>query len=134
MSAAAEALTLQERIGYTEGIVSALHVLGHAHRLCGEIDAARDHHRRALALASRIGHAAAMCEAVEDLARDEAVDRPDLAARLLQGAREERSRRGLPLRPRDAAELADLERALRPTSTDTASDCSFHDLVVEMSP
>ena len=62
-------------------------------------------------------------------------ERGDLVmGRLLQGAREERSRRGLPLRPRDAAELADLERALRPTSADTASDCSFHDLVVEMSP
>ena len=32
ISAASEALALQERIGYTEGIVSALHVLGHAHR------------------------------------------------------------------------------------------------------
>ena len=50
-----------------------------------------------------------MCEAVEDLARDEAVDRPDLAAMLLQAARTERARRGLPLRQRDAQELAVLE-------------------------
>ena len=90
VSAASEALALQELIGYTEGIVSALHVLGQAHRLRGDLDAARDHHRRALALASRIGHAAAMCEAIEDLARDEAVDRPDLAATLLHAARAER--------------------------------------------
>ena len=55
-----------------------------------------------------------MCEAVEDLARDEAVDRPDLAATLLQAARTERGRRGLPLRQRDAQELADLERHASP--------------------
>ena len=42
VAAATEALDLQERIGYTEGIVSALHVLGQAQRLGGDIDAARD--------------------------------------------------------------------------------------------
>ena len=75
-SPAAEALELQERIGYTEGIVSALHVLGQAHRLAGDVDAAADLHRQALRLASRIGHAAAVCEAMEDFARAEAVRRP----------------------------------------------------------
>ncbi|HEX4980744.1 MAG TPA: BTAD domain-containing putative transcriptional regulator [Ilumatobacteraceae bacterium] len=133
VSAASEALALQELIGYTEGVVSALHVLGHAYRLRGDIDAARDHHRRALALASRIGHAAAMCEAVEDLARDEAVERPDVAAMLLQAARAERTRRSLPLRQRDARELADLERTLNPPSGATSVGRSFNDLVVEMS-
>ena len=39
LSAAGEALVLQETIGYTEGTISALHVLGHAHRLAGDIDA-----------------------------------------------------------------------------------------------
>ena len=133
VSAASEALGLQELIGYTEGIVSALHVLGQAHRLRGDLDAARDHHRRALVLASRIGHAAAMCEAIEDLARDEAVDRPDRAAMLLQAARAERTRRSLPLRQRDAQELADLERTLNAPSGAASADRSFHDLVVEMS-
>ena len=77
VSAASEALDLQERIGYTEGIVSALHVLGHGPPpVAATSTRPGEHHRRALGLASRIGHAAAMCEAVEDLARDEVADRP----------------------------------------------------------
>ena len=52
VSAASEALGLQERIGYTEGIVSALHVLGHAHRASGDTHAARQHHRRLAAIGS----------------------------------------------------------------------------------
>ena len=99
MSAASEALALQERIGYTEGIVSALHVLGHAHRASGDTHAARQHHRRALGLAARIGHAAAMCEAVEDLAGDETHGAPGRGSRHCCGRpRAERARRELPLR------------------------------------
>jgi hypothetical protein len=132
VSAASEALALQELIGYTEGIVSALHVLGQASRLHGDLDEARVHHRRALTLASRIGHAAAMCEAVEDLARDEAVDRPDLTAIMLQAARTERARRGLPLRQRDAEELAVLERTVTDENAAAPMNASFNDLVSEM--
>ena len=112
LAAAAEALELQERIGYTEGTVSALHVLGRSARLAGDLEGAADHHRRALTLAMRIGHAAATCEALEDLARIEADRRPDLARRLLRAARAERDRCGLPPRQRDAEELALLERAV----------------------
>jgi predicted ATPase/DNA-binding SARP family transcriptional activator len=132
MSAASEALDLQERISYTEGIVSALHVLGHAHRLSGDSDAARRHHRRALGLASRIGHAAAMCEAVEDLARDEATARPDVAAMLLRAARKERTGRGLPLRQRDAEELAALEKSLGRPAERTPTAREFSELILEM--
>jgi tetratricopeptide (TPR) repeat protein len=130
-AAAAEALELQESIGYTEGMVSAFHVLGQAHRVAGDVDGARGHHRRALALAVRIGHAAAMCEAVEDLARDESALHPDLANRLLRAARAERERRGLPLRQRDAADLARLEDALggRPQEPD---ERAFADVVAEL--
>lgn len=131
-SAGSEALDLQERISYTEGIVSALHVLGHAHRITGELDVARKHHRRALGLACRIGHAAAMCEAVEDLARDEATTRPDLAAMLLRVARQERSRLGLPLRQRDARELAALAHSVSRCAEPAAGDRTFSDLVAEM--
>ena len=92
VSAASEALALQELIGYTEGIVSALHVLGQASRLHGDLDEARVHHRRALTLASRIGHAR-RCARPSRTWRDEAVDRPDLAAILLQAARTERPAR-----------------------------------------
>jgi tetratricopeptide (TPR) repeat protein len=132
VSAASEALDMQVRIGYTEGIVSALHVLGHAHRISGDIDLARHHHQRALGLASRIGHAAAVCEAVEDLARDEATRRPDLAATLLRAARIERTRRGLPPRQRDAEELAALEQTLTVSGQHGPDDREFSDLVAEM--
>jgi hypothetical protein len=132
VSGVSEALALQELIGYTEGIVSALHVLGHAHRLRDDLHAARDHHRRALVLASQIGHAAAMCEAIEELARDEAVDRrispPCCCTRREPSAPVGGSR----CARRDAQQLADLERTLHPPSGATSVDRSFNDLVVEM--
>jgi hypothetical protein len=109
-----------------------LHVLGHAHRIAGEIDAARRHHRRALGLASRIGHAAATCEAVEDLARDEATTRPGLAAMLLRVAQRERVRVGLPLRQRDAQELAALEQSVSRHAEPGVEDGTFSDVVAEM--
>jgi predicted ATPase/DNA-binding SARP family transcriptional activator len=129
--AATEALELQERIGYTEGTVSALHVLGHAHRAAGNVDVARDLHRRGLTLASRIGHAAAMCEAMEDLARAEADENPEVARTLLHAARIERDARNLPLRERDAEELDDLETSLSSARGD-AQDRSFTSLVAEL--
>jgi predicted ATPase len=112
VSAASEALEHQERIGYTEGAVAALHVLGGALRLGGALDEAKDAHRQALALAARIGHAAAMCEAMEELARLAASSDPDLARELLAAARRERSIRDLPSRPRDAEILDALEADL----------------------
>ena len=74
-----------------------------------------------------------MCEAVEDLARDEVADRPEVAATLLRAARAERDRRGLPLRQRDAQELADLERTLAAAGSQlTLRDRPFNDLVAEL--
>ena len=131
LEAAAEALELQERIGYTEGTVSALHVLGHAHRAAGNTEDARKCHRRGLTLASRIGHAAAMCEAMEDLARAEADRSPEYATALLHAARLERLDRNLPLRERDAEELSELE-ALLTGSGIRAQDRSFASLVGEL--
>ncbi|HEX7168070.1 MAG TPA: BTAD domain-containing putative transcriptional regulator [Acidimicrobiales bacterium] len=132
VAAATEALGLQEQIGYTEGSVSALHVLGHAHRLAGDLEAARGLHRRAVSLASTIGHAAAMCEALEDLARVEAAEQPALARRLLRAARAERQSRSLPLRERDAEELAALEDALPTTGDDPTADLPFASLVADL--
>jgi predicted ATPase/DNA-binding SARP family transcriptional activator len=132
VSGAAEALDLQEQIGYTEGTVSALHVLGQAHRLAGDVDEARALHRRALALASRIGHAAAMCEAMEDLARAEAPEQPGFACALLRAARAEREARGVPLRQRDAEDLLALERALPSTEDAAGQDHTFTSLVEEL--
>jgi predicted ATPase len=132
VAAAREALGLQETIGYTEGIVFALHVLGQATRVAGDLDGARHHHQRALALASRIGHAAAMCEAVEDLARTESTVRPEVAIRLLRSARQERERRALPLRERDADELARLEDTLDERAATVEEAPSFATLVSDL--
>ena len=129
VAAANEALGHQERIGYAEGTVAALHVLGGAHGSAGNLDLARDAHRRALALAARIGHAAAMCEAVEDLARIEADVDPARAQELLSSARSERSARQLPPRPRDAEVLDRLEVDL---GADTLSSRPFSLLVAEL--
>jgi predicted ATPase len=132
IAAAVEALDLQELIGYTEGTVSALHVLGQAQQLGGNTEGARVLHRRALALASRIGHAAALCEAVEDLARTEADEQPTLAATLLRAARAEREARSIPLRQRDAEDLVALEKTLPATDTIRTDDRPFTLLVAEL--
>lgn len=132
VTAAGEALDLQEQIGYTEGTVSALHVLGQAQQRVGRTNDARASHRRALALASRIGHAAAMCEALEDLARTEAREQPTLAATLLRVARAERDARGIPLRQRDAEDLVALEKTLPTTNTTRADDRPFTLLIEEL--
>jgi predicted ATPase/DNA-binding SARP family transcriptional activator len=132
VDAATEALELQERVGYKEGVVSALHVLGHAHRSAGNLDVARDLHQRGLTLASRIGHAAAMCEAIEDLARTRSEDDPELARALLHAARAERHARNLPLRQRDAEELVDLERSLASDGCAGDHDRPFSSLVAEL--
>ncbi len=132
ITAATEALEHQERIGYTEGTVAALHVLGGAHRAGGQLDDARQAHRRALALAARIGHAAAMCEAVEDLARLDAATDPALARTLLAAARSERVSRRLPTRPRDAEILDHLETDLG--SITSPSPQPFAALVARLTP
>jgi predicted ATPase/DNA-binding SARP family transcriptional activator len=132
LSAANEALALQEAIGYTEGTVSALHVLGQSHRLAGDAVAARDVHLRALRLATRIGHAAATCEAVEDLARVDADEDPAVARVLLGAARHEREARKLPLRRRDAEELDRLEAVLASRQAGPLAGRPLSDLVAEL--
>ena len=132
IAAATEALALQEQIGYTEGMVSALHILGRAHRLAGDNGSARTVHLRALQLSSQIGHVAAMCEAVEDLAHVEAPDHPDVAQTLLGAARDEREARDLPLRQRDADELRAFEGQLAHTTPARMPSRSFSDVVAEM--
>jgi hypothetical protein len=132
-TAATEALGMQEQIGYTEGVASALHVLGQAHRLAGELRTAKDLHRQALRLASRIGHAAAMCEAMEDLARTETAENPAVARLLFRAARTEREARGLPLRQRDAEELTQLEATLASAAAEPLADRPFASLIAELS-
>jgi predicted ATPase len=132
ISAGSEALALQEQIGYSEGAVSALHVLGQSYRLAGDLGEARRLHQRALGQAFRIGHAAAVCEAVEDLARTDADERPAFALMLFRAASAERRARALPLRRRDADELARLEAALATACRDVMTDRPFPDVVAAL--
>ena len=109
--AAAECLALHEAVGYTEGIVSALHVLARSVARAGDAREARLLHLRALSLATRIGHAAAMCEALEGLAMLAAADHDvDEALTLLDAAQREREARGLPLRAPDRRAVDELRR------------------------
>ncbi len=108
------ALAAQESIGYTEGTIAALHLLGEARTLAGHLPAANDHHLRALSLADRIGHAAAVCEALEQLARVRACAGDDIEAiRLLTIAARDRDRLRLPARASEAATLQDLRKTLQ---------------------
>jgi predicted ATPase/DNA-binding SARP family transcriptional activator len=97
---AAEAVAVQQQIGYTEGVIAALHLSGQSALAAGDIGGARAHHEQALRLAVAIDHAAAMCEALEGLADVEAAERhADRAAELLALAETHRQRRSLPRRP-----------------------------------
>jgi hypothetical protein len=106
---ATEAVAVQERIGYTEGVIAALHLWGQATLAADDLPAARAHHERALGLALAIGHAAAMCEAIEGLACV-AVRQFDTAraAGMLALADTHRDLRSLPRRHDDAAWIQDL--------------------------
>ena len=110
---ATEAVAVQEQIGYTEGVIAALHLLGQSSLAAADLAAARLHHERALGLALAIGHAAAMCEALEGLACVAAAQ-PDhgRAAALLVLADTHRALRSLPRRHDDAAEIEALRGQL----------------------
>jgi predicted ATPase/DNA-binding SARP family transcriptional activator len=115
---ATEAVAVQERIGYTEGVIAALHLLGQSSLAADDLAAARVHHERALRLALAIGHAAAMCEALEGLACV-AAKQSDTgrAAALLALADTHRDRRSLPRRHDDAAWVEALRGQLGQSAT-----------------
>jgi len=96
---AIESVEVQEQIGYTEGLIASLHLLGQATLARGDIHMAEGHHRRALSLAVTIGHAAAICEALEGLAQVSAASGEEgRAASLLDLAEHHRDIRSLPRR------------------------------------
>ena len=130
VSGASEAVAVQERIGYTEGVIAALHLRGLASLAADDLPAARAHHERALGLALAIGHAAAMCEAIEGLACVAAKQsQAAKAAELLALADTHRARRSLPRRHDDAEcisrlyiELGDKARASAGPTTQSLED------------
>ncbi|MEO8267260.1 MAG: BTAD domain-containing putative transcriptional regulator [Ilumatobacteraceae bacterium] len=126
---AAEAVSVQERIGYTEGVVAALHLLGRATLAAEGADSAATHHVRALRLALTIGHAAAMCEALEDLAQASATFDPDDARSLLNIAEHHRLKRSLPRRSDDDAWANALRLQLGAIDQRDQLDASLEDAV-----
>jgi predicted ATPase/DNA-binding SARP family transcriptional activator len=129
-SSAAEAVDVQERIGYTEGVIASLHLLGRAALASGAAAGAESQHIRALRLALAIGHAAAMCEALEDLAQVAAIAGDQTrAASLLQLAEQHRGARSLPRRHDEEAWAETLRREIRATTAHRAPDGPLDDAV-----
>lgn len=96
---ATDSLDAAESIGYLEGMLAALHLLGLASLAAGLPHESRTHHLRALRLAVSIGHAAATCEAVEGLAHVALADgRTDDATELAAAVDRRRRELGLPRR------------------------------------
>lgn len=99
-----ESLAAHESIGYSEGMLSSLHLLGRADLAKGAAKEAREHHLRALGIAVRIGHTAGTIEALDGLtAVAVALDDRQLASRLAQVVEVERSARRLPRRAHEHA-------------------------------
>ncbi|HVM52254.1 MAG TPA: BTAD domain-containing putative transcriptional regulator [Acidimicrobiales bacterium] len=123
IQAATESLALQESIGYAEGTVSALHLLARLRFDADEDECARELVLRGLRLAWKMQHAAAICEALEDLAQIEhRQDAPARALELLATARAERRRRGLPLRVGDRPAVDKLVGQLDPALASEVGD------------
>jgi predicted ATPase/DNA-binding SARP family transcriptional activator len=112
--AAHQCLAEAESLGYREGMVAGLQVLGRVRHQSGDPEAAKAHWLRALDLAWSIGHTGAICEVLESLARL-AVGGGDAdhAAVLLLHAARLRQRRGLPVRPSDAEAVRALTHDVR---------------------
>jgi hypothetical protein len=117
-----ESLAAHETIGYSEGMLSSLHLLGRAALDAGAPNDARGYHLRALGIAVGIGHTAGTIEALDGLTAV-AVTLGDkrLASRLARVVEAERSARGLPRRADEAAMfdvlLAEATTPARTTGT-----------------
>lgn len=124
-----ESLAAHESIGYFEGVLSSLHLLGRADLANGASKEAREHHLRALGIAVRIGHAAGTIEALDGLTEVAvALDDLQLASRLAQVVEFERSARRLPRRADERATFNTLlaevttPEAGTPTTLDALAD------------
>ncbi len=99
-----ESLAGHEAIGYSEGMLASLHLLGRAELAAGDPIAARERHLRALGIAVGIGHVAATIEALDGLASVAvALGDTPLATRLAVVVESERNARHLPRRTDESA-------------------------------
>jgi predicted ATPase/DNA-binding SARP family transcriptional activator len=118
IESARESMRLQESIGYTEGTISALHLLARLHLESGDTAEARAELLRGLRLAWKMQHAAAICEALESLAQIASNGGDDrTATQLLSAADTERSARNLPVRTADRPTIEELRSHLRSSVT-----------------
>jgi predicted ATPase len=100
IGAAKRSLAAHQALNEPEATAAALHVLGRAQLALGDVPASRAAHLRALDIALAIGHAAALCEAIEDFASILATEGDhQFAAALLELAETERQQRGIASRP-----------------------------------
>ena len=111
----AESLRHQESIGYTEGTISALHLLARFHTEAGDLDAAETNLLATLRLAWKMQHAAAICEALESLSIIAGQRGSSSAGALLVTATAERVRRNIALRPGDRPAVDELRDRLGPS-------------------
>ncbi len=110
---AEESLRLHDSIGYSEGSISALHLLGRLETKLGDREAACAHLCRALRLGRKMQHAAAICEALEGLAVLAHGDGDlEAAASMLAAVDAERTARKLSIRPDDAEAVAAARDAI----------------------
>ena len=121
-----ESLAAHETIGYSEGMLSSLHLLGRADLANDAPQEARQHHLRALSIAVSIGHAAGTIEALDGLtAVAVALNDKQLASRLAQVVEAERVARRLPRRADEYAMfntlLSDVTTADARTATTLAA-------------
>ena len=131
VAAAVEALDLQERIGYTEGTVSALHVLGQAQQLGGNIEAARVCHRRG-GVASGSDTRLRCARPWRTLPAPKHTSSRRSPPRSCAQRALKRDARGIPLRQRDAEDLVALEMTLPATDSIRTDDRPFALLVAEL--
>ena len=94
-------------------------MLARLHLASGDTGDARGELLRSLRLAWKMQHAAAICEALEDLAQIASDDGDDRTAmQLLSAAETERTARNLPVRPADRPTIDKLQSHLRSSITE----------------
>ncbi|HLL64267.1 MAG TPA: BTAD domain-containing putative transcriptional regulator [Micromonosporaceae bacterium] len=111
---AQECLAVWRQVGYQEGEIAALNLLGRASTALNRTDQAEEFLRESLRTAAGIHHRGALCEGLECLAAVfHATGRDEQALLLLAVAERERRHSDMPTPAADAGQLADLSRRVR---------------------
>jgi predicted ATPase/DNA-binding SARP family transcriptional activator len=107
-------LTVWRQVGYQEGEISALNLMGRAATASGQPERAEEHLRRSLRTAADIRHRGGLCEGLETLAGVmHATGHDQQALILLEVAARERRSNGIPHPAADAGQVADLAARVR---------------------